>query len=66
MELRKNGRKLLDPIHVIDIRLLDANIILARYGTILNTSTAGLLIEVCPGDVNIPSRRAVDTGNHID
>jgi hypothetical protein len=52
MELRKNGRKLLDPIHVIDIRLLDTNIILARYGTILNTSTAGLLIGVCPGDVS--------------
>jgi hypothetical protein len=45
MELRKNG-------HAIDIRLLDTNIALARYGTILNTSITGLLIEVCPGDVS--------------
>jgi hypothetical protein len=52
MELRKNGRKLLDPIHAVDIRLLDTNIVLARYGTVLNTSTTGLLIEVCPSDVS--------------
>ena len=52
MNLRKNGRKLLDPIHVIDIRLVTSNTALARYGTILNTSTAGLLIEVCPSDVS--------------
>lgn len=52
MELRKNGRKLLDPIHAIDIRLLDTNIALARYGTILNTSTTGFLIEVSPREVS--------------
>lgn len=52
MELRKNSRKLLDPIHAIDIRLLDTNIALARYGTIMNTSTTGLLIAVCPDDVS--------------
>lgn len=52
MELRKKGRKLLDPIHAIDIRLLDTNIALARYGRVLNTSTTGLLIEVCQDDVS--------------
>jgi hypothetical protein len=52
MNSRKNGRKLLDPIHVVDMRLANSNTALARYGTILNTSTAGLLIEVCPSDVS--------------
>lgn len=52
MELRKNGRKLLDPIHAVDIRVLDTNIVLARYGTIRNTSTTGLLIEVSPDDMS--------------
>ena len=52
MELRKNGRKLLDPIHAVDIRVWDTNVALARYGTILNTSTTGLLIEVHPRDVS--------------
>lgn len=52
MNLRKNGRKLVDPIHVINVRLANSNTALARYGTILNTSTSGLLIEVCPSDVS--------------
>lgn len=52
MNLRKKSRKLLDPIHVINIRLANSNSALARYGTMLNTSTSGLLIEVCPSDVS--------------
>ncbi|MCZ6872509.1 MAG: hypothetical protein O7G88_03105 [bacterium] len=52
MNLRQNGRKRLDPIHVINIRLANSNTALARYGTILNTSTSGLLIEVCRSDMS--------------
>ncbi len=52
MERRKYTRKLLDPIHVANMVLVDRLMFLARYGTILNASAAGLLIAVCDHDLS--------------
>ena len=46
MERRTYDRKLLDPIHVEDIQILDHAAPLARCGVVLNASASGLLIEV--------------------
>jgi hypothetical protein len=46
MEKRQYSRKLLDPIHVTEIQAIDHLMMLARYGTVLNASATGLLIEV--------------------
>ncbi len=51
METRQDIRKLLDPIHVSDIKTLNRLVPLAHYGTILNASSTGLLIEVSHGDL---------------
>jgi len=52
MEKREYSRKLLDPIHVTDIQVPDRFIILAHYGTILNASATGLLIEIQRHDLS--------------
>ncbi len=52
MEKREYGRKLLDPIHVTDIQVIDRFMTLARYGTVLNASATGLLIEVQRNDLS--------------
>jgi hypothetical protein len=52
MEKREYSRKLLDPIHVTDIQLIDRFMILTRYGTILNASATGLLIEIQRHDLS--------------
>lgn len=52
MENREYSRKLLDPIHVADIQVIDRFMILARYGTVLNASATGLLIEVQRNDLS--------------
>lgn len=51
MEKRKYSRKLLDPIHVMDIQMIDRFMTLARYGTILNASATGLLIAIQRNDL---------------
>jgi hypothetical protein len=51
MERREYSRKLLDPIHVMDIEVIDDPMILARYGTVLNASATGLLIEIQRNDL---------------
>ncbi|ETW99781.1 MAG: hypothetical protein ETSY1_13695 [Candidatus Entotheonella factor] len=52
MEKREYDRKLLDPIHVTDIQVIDRFITLARYGTVLNASATGLLIEIQRNDLS--------------
>lgn len=52
MEKREHARKLLDPIHVTDIQAIDRFMVLARYGTLLNASASGLLIEIQPRDLS--------------
>jgi hypothetical protein len=52
VDRRKYTRKLLDPIHISDMQATDRFMLLARYGTILNASAAGLLIEVKRGDLS--------------
>ena len=52
MERREYSRKLLDPIHVEDIQASDQLIILARYGTVINASATGLLIEIQRHDLS--------------
>lgn len=52
MEKREYNRKLLDPIHVTDIQVIDRFMTLARYGTVLNASATGLLIEVQRHDLH--------------
>lgn len=52
MEKREYNRKLLDPIHVTDIQVIDRFMTLARYGTVLNASATGLLIEVQRNDLS--------------
>ncbi len=51
MEKREYTRKLLDPVHVTDIQAIDRFTVLARYGTLVNASASGLLIEVQPNDL---------------
>lgn len=51
MEKREYNRKLLDPIHVTNVQAIDRLMILAGYGTVLNASATGLLIEVQRCDV---------------
>lgn len=46
MDRRTYTRKILDPIHVVDIHAVDRMIDVARYGKIVNTSATGMLIEV--------------------
>lgn len=52
MEKREYTRKLLDPLHVTDIQAIDRFILLAGYGTVLNASATGLLIEIQPNDLS--------------
>ncbi len=52
MEKREYTRKLLDPIHVTDIQAVDRFMVLARYGTLLNASASGVLIEIQPNDLS--------------
>jgi hypothetical protein len=51
MEKRDYNRKLLEPVHVTDIQAVDRLMILARYGTVLNASATGLLIEIQRNDL---------------
>lgn len=46
MEQRHSPRKLLDPIHVAEIRTVEDSTVVAHSGTILNASATGLLIRV--------------------
>ena len=52
MERRPYSRKLLDPIHVEDIQVIDRLMPLGRYGAVLNASASGLLIEIQRCDLN--------------
>ena len=52
MERRAYSRKLLDPIHVEDIQVVDPLTPLGRYGVVLNASASGLLIEIQRCDLN--------------
>jgi hypothetical protein len=52
MNRRRYDRKLLDPIHVTDIKAPGKSIILAHRGTILNASAGGLLIRIGHSDLN--------------
>jgi hypothetical protein len=52
MERRTYDRKLLDPIHVEDIQVIDHLAPLARCGVVLNASASGLLIEIQRCDLN--------------
>jgi hypothetical protein len=52
MDRRAYPRKLLDPIHVTDIKTVDRLMSLAHYGTILNASATGLLIRVSHSDLS--------------
>ena len=52
MENREHARKLLDPVHVTDIQAIDRFLVLARYGTLLNASASGLLIDIQPNDLS--------------
>ena len=61
MEKRKYSRKLLDPIHVTDIQVIDRFMTLARYGTILNASATGLLIEIQRNDLGMEFQNNAST-----
>jgi len=52
MNRRRYDRKLLDPIHVTDIKVPGKSIVLAQRGTIVNASAGGLLIRICHSDLN--------------
>ena len=52
MTRRQYPRKLLDPIHVVDVKVVDRLTSLARYGTLRNASATGLLIEVSHSDLS--------------
>ena len=66
MEKREYSRKLLDPIHVTDIQVIDRFMTLARYGTVLNASATGLLIEVQRNDLSPELQRKEFTLEAID
>jgi hypothetical protein len=57
MQRRRYPRKVLDPIHVTDMRTVDELCSLASYGTILNSSATGLLIRVSRRDLSPEMRR---------
>jgi hypothetical protein len=46
MNKRQYPRKLLDPIHIAEMKAIDSATVLAHSGTILNASATGLLIRV--------------------
>ena len=52
MERRGRTRKELDPIHVADLYGLDRMMSLARYGTLINASSTGLLVQVRREDLS--------------
>lgn len=52
MNRRRYDRKLLDPIHVTEIKAPGKSIVLAHHGTILNASASGLLIRILYSDLN--------------
>jgi hypothetical protein len=52
MNRRQYDRKLLDPIHVTEIKAPGKSIVLAHHGTILNASASGLLIRILCSDLN--------------
>jgi hypothetical protein len=52
MNRRQSTRKLLDPLHVSDIMAVDHVLVVAHYGTLINASATGLLIEIQPEDLS--------------
>ena len=52
VEQREYHRKLLAPIHVVDIQAVDRCVCLAYHGTIVNASATGLLIHVNSQNLN--------------
>ena len=46
MNKRQFPRKLLDPIHIAEMKIVDHMTVLAHSGTIINASATGLLIRV--------------------
>jgi hypothetical protein len=46
MNKRQFPRKLLDPIHIAEMKVVDRLTVLAHSGTIINASATGLLIRV--------------------
>lgn len=52
VEQRGRTRKVLDPIHVADLYGLDRMVSLARYGTLVNASSTGLLVKIRREDLS--------------
>lgn len=46
MDQRHSPRKMLDPIHIAEVKVVEGSTVLVHSGTILNASATGLLVRV--------------------